>query len=272
MMLNSVHSSNADYERQDRPPTGQEDVSSWRTGGHKTLGTRERQERDRQALRQAILDAARELFVADGFERVSMRRIAERIEYSPAAIYSYFPSKDDIYFALAEEGFRLLCDGIAIDPAASAADPDPLNTLRRHLRTFYRFSDRYPEHFALMFLDRSVPKIRDSYQRIPFIISIKGMLARTVDRCTELGIFPPSTDPLIAFRMFTTAILGAAGARVCDRLGPEEDGEALASDLVELIIAGLRAGTPLTFRPSVFPPPDAALPPPAPSRTTGEDS
>ncbi len=272
MMLNGVRDMNDDYERQDRPLTGREDVSSWRTGGHKTLGTRERQERDRQALRQAILDAARELFVADGFERVSMRRIAERIEYSPAAIYSYFPSKDDIYFALAEEGFRLLCDGIAIDPAASADDPDPLNTLRRHLQSFYRFNERYPEHFALMFLDRSVPKIRDSYQRIPFIISIKNMLARTVDRCIELGIFPPSTDALTACRMFTTATLGAASVRVCNRLAPEEDGGALAHDLVELIIAGLRAGTPLTFRPSPFARPDAAPPPPAPSRTTGEDS
>ena len=43
-----------------------------------------------------------------GYQNVSIRKIAERIEYSPAAIYGYFPSKDDIFFALAEEGFRLL--------------------------------------------------------------------------------------------------------------------------------------------------------------------
>ena len=53
-------------------------------------------------------DAARDLFVAEGYHNVSIRKIAERIEYSPAAIYSYFPSKHDIFFALAEEGFRLL--------------------------------------------------------------------------------------------------------------------------------------------------------------------
>ena len=70
------------------------------------MGTKERQQRDRDRLQQSILTAARELFVAEGYRNVSMRKIADRIEDSPAAIYSYFPSKDDIFFALAEEGFR----------------------------------------------------------------------------------------------------------------------------------------------------------------------
>ncbi len=61
------------------------------------MGIKERQERGREAVRSSILDAARELFVTDGFEQVSIRKIAERIEYSPAAIYGYFPSKDDIF-------------------------------------------------------------------------------------------------------------------------------------------------------------------------------
>src|SRR5262245_2631374 len=72
------------------------------------MGIKERQERDREAVRRSILDAARDLFVCEGFQNVSIRKIAEKIEYSPAAIYGYFPSKDDIFFALAEDGYRLL--------------------------------------------------------------------------------------------------------------------------------------------------------------------
>ena len=72
------------------------------------MGSRERQDREKQAVRQAILDAARDLFTIEGYRNVSIRKIAERIEYSPAAIYSYFASKDDIYLALAEDGFRRL--------------------------------------------------------------------------------------------------------------------------------------------------------------------
>ena len=82
------------------------------------MGIKERQERDRRH-RHAILTAARELFVTEGYRNVSMRKIADRIEYSPAAIYGYFPSKDDIFFALAEEGFRELAQCGGAPSAAS---------------------------------------------------------------------------------------------------------------------------------------------------------
>src|SRR6476619_5063646 len=90
-----------------------------------TLGLKERQERDREAVARAILDAARDLFVAEGYRNVSIRKVAEKIEYSPAAIYSYFPSKDDIFMALAEEGFRMLFAHAAEPPLA-----DPIDDIR----------------------------------------------------------------------------------------------------------------------------------------------
>ena len=101
------------------------------------MGIKERHERDREAVSRAILDAARELFVTEGYQNVSIRKIAERIEYSPAAIYGYFPCKDDIFFALAEEGFRLLGDpdarsrrGAAGARTAGSAPRDFLARLR----------------------------------------------------------------------------------------------------------------------------------------------
>jgi len=115
------------------------------------MGTKERQVRERTKVRQAILDAARDLFVKQGFEHVSIRKIAERIEYSPAAIYSYFPSKDDIFFALAEEGFRLLCGDFLAEPTVLPAGVEPLKKIRHIVWHFYDFSVQYPEHFALMF-------------------------------------------------------------------------------------------------------------------------
>ena len=98
------------------------------------MGVKERQEREREAVSRAILDAARDLFVAEGYRNVSIRKIAERIEYSPAAIYSYFPSKDDIFFALAEEGFRVLLDSSAATrPREDDAKPDPVDAIRSAL-------------------------------------------------------------------------------------------------------------------------------------------
>src|SRR5213080_292174 len=118
------------------------------------MGIKERQERDREAVRRAILDAARDLFVAEGYQNVSIRKIAERIEYSPAAIYGYFPSKDDIFFALAEEGFRLLY-GDRTSYTVLETLP-PIERIRAIFSRLYRYSSEHPQYFALMFVDRSV--------------------------------------------------------------------------------------------------------------------
>ena len=106
------------------------------------MGVKERQERDREQVRSRILDAARELFVAEGYRNVSIRKIAEKVEYSPAALYSYFPSKDDLFFALAEEGFRKLFE-FTNDPAATTGDP--LTAIRHGFLRYYQFSRAHPE-------------------------------------------------------------------------------------------------------------------------------
>src|SRR5207253_9830428 len=97
------------------------------------MGIKERQERDREAVQRSILDAARELFVSEGYDNVSIRKIAERIEYSPAAIYGYFASKDDIFFALAEEGFTMLSA-----PEERTARLEPVAPLDRDRAIFWR--------------------------------------------------------------------------------------------------------------------------------------
>src|SRR5229473_249895 len=104
------------------------------------MGIKERQVRDREAVRRAILDAARDLFVTEGYQNVSIRKVAERIEYSPAAIYSYFPSKDDIFFALAEEGFRLLGKTGAESHLSQLEALAPMERVRARFWRLYEFS------------------------------------------------------------------------------------------------------------------------------------
>jgi len=71
------------------------------------MGSKQRREREKEALRQDILDAARELFVEEGYDNVSMRRVAEKIEYSPTTIYLYFEDKASLLYAICEETFRV---------------------------------------------------------------------------------------------------------------------------------------------------------------------
>ena len=209
------------------------------------MGVKERQEREREAVARAILDAARDLFVAEGYQSVSIRKIAERIEYSPAAIYSYFPSKDDIFLALAEEGFHLLAapDG-APSPAAT-----PLDGIRAVFLKLYAFSKAHPEYYALMFLDRAVPRISQDWERFGFVREMRVRIADLIRHAIDDGTFAKGTDEHAAFHILMAAVHGVATMRVCERLVPGENGDALAHDTLEAALAGLRAGFSSTFHP-----------------------
>ena len=211
------------------------------------MGIRERHEREREEMVRAILDAAHELFVVEGYRNVSIRKIAEKVEYSPAALYGYFPSKDDLFFALAEEGFRKLFD-FTNDPAAMAGDP--LEAIRQGFLRYYQFSRLHPEYFELMFVDRTVPKISREWERFGFVQQMIGEVCAVIQRAIDAGVFPADTNPEVAFHILWAAVHGPATVAVCDRLAPDEDPDALARDTLEAAIAGLRTGVRTTFEPS----------------------
>ena len=223
------------------------------------MGIRERQERDRESVRRAILDAARELFVAEGFQNVSIRKVAERIEYSPAAIYGYFPSKDDIFFALAEEGFRLLGDPGAEGERARHAALPPLERVRGVFWHLYEFSREQPQYFALMFLDRSVPRISREYERFAFAREMKQHIVEEIQACIEGGHLPANLDPAVATRVLMVGLLGVAVLRLSDRLAPGENADHLAADVLTVTLAGLKAGVVLQSLPSADCPLDAEV-------------
>jgi AcrR family transcriptional regulator len=199
------------------------------------MGIKERQERERTAVREAILGAARDLFVSEGYRNVSMRKIAERIEYSPAAIYSYFPSKDDIFFALAEEGFRLLAE---FGEKAFAHSRDPFERLRSGLWAFYEFSKAHPQYFELMFTDRSVPSLSQDFQRFEFFQQTTVAAETAIRACIDRGQFSAALDPGAALHVLWVGMLGAATIGLARRLAPGEDADALAHDVLEAMLAG----------------------------------
>lgn len=209
------------------------------------MGIKERQERDREAVGRAILDAARELFVAEGFQNVSIRKIAERIEYSPAAIYGYFPSKDDIFFALAEEGFRLLGDPAAVGHNRNLEAASPVDRVRAIFWRLYEFSRDHPQYFALMLVDRSVPRISREYERFAFARERKQRIVEELQACSTTGELPASLDPHVAMRTLMAGVLGVAVMRLSERLAPGEDADLLAADVLNVTLAGLRTGVAL---------------------------
>src|SRR3954447_3012419 len=111
------------------------------------MGIKERRDRERQELRQAILTASREIASREGWQSVSMRKVAERIEYSPPTIYEHFTSKDALLLELMREGFRLLMERVQAGNR-NAAKPEA--RIRAVALAYWEFAWDYPELYQVM--------------------------------------------------------------------------------------------------------------------------
>jgi AcrR family transcriptional regulator len=108
----------------------------------------------REDLRAKILATAAELFVERGYEGMAMRQLAERIGYTAATIYLHFASKDDLLFALLDQGYNNLAAQLAaVDAQADHADP--IGRLEAIGRAYIAFGMTNPTYYQLMFMRRA---------------------------------------------------------------------------------------------------------------------
>lgn len=120
-------------------------------------GPQARRMREIEALRDRILDAAETILISDGYEHLSMRRLADAVEYAASTIYGYFADKSAILAAVMERTCGLLVE--ALDRAALT--PGPLTRLRMLARAYVEFALEHPKHYEVLFLLRgpTVPVI-----------------------------------------------------------------------------------------------------------------
>src|SRR5262245_36182679 len=124
------------------------------------MGVVERREREKSETREKILDAARELFITEGYDGVSMRKVAEKIEYSPTAIYGHFADKEDLFLQLCHEDFHKLAESFV----QLTRITDPVQRLRQLGRAYVEFGVKNPNHYRMMFMT-SHPCLIDSVEK-----------------------------------------------------------------------------------------------------------
>ncbi|MFN8429397.1 MAG: TetR/AcrR family transcriptional regulator [Spirosomataceae bacterium] len=112
------------------------------------MSVADRKEREKEEMKARILEAAKKLFLENGFEKTSIRNIAEEIEYSPGTIYLYFKDKNDLLFALHQQAFGVLMASFMNVATIS----DPFERLIALGHEYLRFAFDNPELYELMFL------------------------------------------------------------------------------------------------------------------------
>lgn len=163
------------------------------------MGSSERRAREKDEMRALISGAAMKLFLSEGFEKTSIRRIAEAIEYTPGAIYSYFKDKDEILYALHDEGMDRLYE--AMSPIEAIEDPG--EAMRACCRQYVAFAMANPEYYDLMFImDATGNRIEEKGDWIGGVRNY-DVLRRCVYRAMKAGALPPGNPEAAAFALWS---------------------------------------------------------------------
>jgi AcrR family transcriptional regulator len=153
------------------------------------MSVAERRERERVEVRELILDAARELFVELGYEGVSMRKVAQRIDYSPTAIYLHFADKEALFHELCRRDFGQLA--AAFVKLSTIADPGA--RLAACGRVYVEFAVAHPNHYRLMFMTPvNLPLTESELERKGNPDEDAYAFVRClVEECMKAGLFRP---------------------------------------------------------------------------------
>lgn len=180
------------------------------------MGILERKERDKQEMRLMILEAAKEVFVTEGFEKASIRAIAERIEYSPATIYLYFKDKNEIFHALHRNGFKVLVEKFSV--LSSINHPfDRLKAMGRH---YIEFAMQNPGTYKLLFVMEEPLRHVESCKQDEWDEGDRAfdILTATVAQCQKESYFLGFETESLAFVIWST-MHGLCTLRTSGHLG-----------------------------------------------------
>lgn len=160
-------------------------------------------DRRRRKVREAIIDAAEAIFSADGEQGISMRRLAESIDYSPAAIYKYFASKDDLFDAIRDLFFERLLKRIhdAMEEGGETA-----MLCSRCMRAYIETGMEEPNHYMMAFSTASKPR-QHVHSEEEMAYHAGAQLVSMIDQGMDEGIFR-RVDPHVASKSVWASLHG----------------------------------------------------------------
>lgn len=182
------------------------------------MGTIERRQREKSQMHDAIVNAAVELFVSEGYENTSIRRIAEKIEYTPGSIYSYFKDKDEILFEIHNRGFKKLFEELR----QAQTGTDSLEKLYNMGRRYITFAIENPHYYDLMFIDDSTAKTIKELEHWECGGQAYGVLRQIMSEVIEQKLLPKG-DVDVASYAFWSLVHGIVALVLRSRCMVPED-------------------------------------------------
>lgn len=197
---------------------------------------RNRQVAAKENLRQEIMDAAREMFVSEGYQSVSMRKIAEKINYSPTTIYLYFKDKNDLLHQICEQTFARLTENIT---AIKRLSDNPLEKLRSGLREYIYFGLKNPSQYEIIFISPLPRKLEVEFEETNGKLAF-DTLRQVVTECVSVKLLK-SDDIELTSQILWAGIHGVTSLLIQHGEFPFVEREKLIDSVINTLISGLRA-------------------------------
>ena len=159
----------------------------------------DRKARERKKMEELILNAAMKLFLDDGYNNVTIRKIAKAIEYSPATIYLYFKDKDEIFFTLQKIAFEKFHD---LQNSIQVIE-DPTERLTAHGWSYIKFALENHEYYDLMFIMNDPIKKLTCPEDWQIGISSYELLKKNVRECMEAGVMKVADVETASFAIWS---------------------------------------------------------------------
>jgi AcrR family transcriptional regulator len=177
------------------------------------MGITERKIRHKEEIRSSILEAAWQMVITDGWQHLSIRKIADAIEYSVPVIYNHFENKDSILLEFTKEGFEKLADVLTEANNNHHTAADKLNAIGN---AYWDFAFNHKEYYQLMF-GLGIPAC-ETVNQIP---EMKGMTTILIESIKEAihQSKNPEVDYFLKFHTYWSILHGLVSIQMIEKGG-----------------------------------------------------
>lgn len=197
------------------------------------MGIKERRLAEREQIKQKIFDAASDIIISDGFEKLSIRKIADRIEYSPGVIYNYFKDKNEIIKLIISENLQRICDSIL---SMELQKKEPKAALELGLKKFAAsMLENSQQYKAIMLsgINLSLFKEEDSGTN-----GLRELLINVLSTGKNSGVFDIH-DEAITSMLLISAIFGLVNTLIQEKIEDKKMQAMLIENLAEVLVKGV---------------------------------
>lgn len=202
------------------------------------MGILERKQMEKEAIRKKILDAASEILVEEGYDKLSIRKIANKIEYSPGIIYHYFKDKGEIIAFIVEEEYGRILKTLSDIPLN---EENPEKTIEQTFRAYIELMLETPEKFRTILMN-DIESIQEKVNILGRGISKERKSLQGLCNMIECGIEKRKfreMDVELTAQIIWTSTHGLISRLIIERNIPKDQKERLINHHFEILINGL---------------------------------